>query len=72
MARQATTSERQFRLYDSSLKRRAQRDIFVFFYLWRIFRLWITVGRKLRRMKREAAAEGRVLYVDEIMKGGST
>lgn len=72
MARQKTTSERQFRLYDRSLKRRIQRDIFVFLYLFRILRLWLTVGRKLRRAKREAAAEGRVLYLDEIMKRGST
>jgi hypothetical protein len=70
MARQRTTSEKQFRLYERGFRKRLSRDLFVFGYLWRIFWLWLTVGGKLRRAKRRAAREGRVLYLDEIFGGG--
>lgn len=70
MARQQTTSEKQFRLYEPGLGKRLARDVWVFKYLWRIFWMWLTVGGKLRRAKRQAAKEGRVLYLDEIMGGG--
>ena len=72
MARQQTTSERQFRLYERGLGKRLARDWFVLRYLWRIFWLWLTVGGKLRRAKRAAAREGRVLHLDRIMGGGNT
>ena len=72
MARKATTSERQFRLYETGLGRRLRRDWFVLRYLWRITWLWFTVGGKLRREKRRAAREGRVLYIDHVMGGGDT
>jgi hypothetical protein len=72
MAREQTTSEKQFRLYERGLGKRLARDWFVFKYLTRIFWLWLTVGGKLRRAKRRAAREGRVLYVDNIFGGGNT
>ena len=72
MARKATTSERQFRLYDPGLRQRLRRDWFVLRYLGRITWLWLTVGGKLRREKRRAAREGRVLYIDHVMGGGDT
>lgn len=71
MPRKSTTSEQQFRLYDRSFLRRIRRDVFVLRYLARILWLWLTVGRKLRRAKLDATQSGDVLYVDEIMKGGS-
>ena len=66
----ATTSEKQFRLYEPGLRKRLARDWFVARYIWRIFWLWMTVGGKLRRAKRDAAKEGRVLYIDKVMGGG--
>lgn len=70
MAREQTTSEKQFRLYERGFRKRLARDWWVFKYLWRIFWLWLTVGGRLRRAKRQAARDGRVLYLDEIMGGG--
>ena len=70
MAREQTTSEQQFRLYQPGLGKRVARDWFVARYIWRIFWLWLTVGRKLRRAKHAAAREGRVLPIDRVMGGG--
>jgi hypothetical protein len=72
MARQQTTSEKQFRLYERGWRKRLARDVWVSRYLWRIFWLWLTVGGRLRRAKRRAARDGQVLYVDSIMGGGNT
>jgi len=71
MARQKTTSERQFRLYESTWVQRRRRDWWVFRYLLRIFWLWFTVGGKLRREKRRAERQGRVFYIDHIAGGGA-
>lgn len=68
--RHQTTSEQQFRIYEPGLSRRLARDWFVARYIWRIFWLWLTVGRKLRQAKKAAAAEGRVLPIDKVMGGG--
>jgi hypothetical protein len=70
MARKQTTSEKQFRVYAPGFRARMGRDLFVAGYIWRIFWLWLTVGRKLRRAKRAAAREGRVLHIDKVMGGG--
>ncbi len=70
MARKQTTSEKQFRVYAPGWRARLARDWFVARYIWRIFWLWLTVGGKLRRAKRAAAREGRVLPIDRVMGGG--
>lgn len=66
----ATSSEKQFRVYEPGLRKRIARDWFVARYIWRIFWLWLTVGGKLRKAKREAARDGRVLPIDRVMGGG--
>ena len=70
MARKQTSSEKQFRVYTPGWRARLARDWFVARYIWRIFWLWLTVGGKLRKAKRAAAREGRVLPVDRVMGGG--
>ncbi len=69
--RQRTTSEKQFRLYERGFVTRLKRDWFVFRYLLRIWWLWLTVGGKLRRAKRRAAATGEVFHIDHIAGGGT-
>jgi hypothetical protein len=71
MARQSTSSEKYFRLYESGWRKRFARDWWVFKYLLRIFWLWLTVGGKLRRQKRRAARQGRVFHIDHIAGGGA-
>jgi hypothetical protein len=71
MARQQTSSEKYFRVYESTWWQRRKRDVWVFRYLFRIFWLWFTVGGKLRREKRRAEREGRVFYIDHIAGGGA-
>lgn len=71
MSRKKTTSERQFRLYETGWRKRLARDLFVLRYLWRFTWLWLFVGGRLRREKRRAQKEGRVIYVDNIMGGGN-
>jgi hypothetical protein len=70
MSRQVTSSEQLFRIYERGFVKRLGRDWRVFRYLWRIFWLWLTVGGKLRRAKREAARTGRVFTIDHIAGGG--
>ncbi len=69
--RQETTSEKQFRIKEDSVFLRLKRDIFVFRYLARIVWMWLTVGGRIRRAHREAARNGRVYYIDDIMGGGN-
>jgi len=71
MSRTPTTSEQQFRLYERNLIKQIKRDWFVFRYLLRIWWLWFTVGGRLRKAKRRAAANGEVFYIDHIAGGGA-
>ncbi|MEN8195869.1 MAG: hypothetical protein ABFS30_05045 [Pseudomonadota bacterium] len=72
MARQRTSSERYFRLYENDRRKRLSRDLWVLRYLSRIFWLWLTVGGRLRREKRRAERAGRVFHIDRIMGSGDT
>ena len=68
--RQATTSEKQFRIKEDSFWLRLERDIFVFRYLARIVWMWLTVGGRIRRTHRDAKRTGKIYYIDNIMGGG--
>jgi len=68
--RQATTSEKQFRIKEDSFWLRRKRDIFVFRYLARIVWMWLTVGGRIRRAHQDAKRTGKTYYIDNIMGGG--
>ena len=69
--REATSSEKQFRIKQSGFVPRLRRDIYIFRYLWRIIWMWLTVGRKIRRRRAEAERSGNIYYIDDIMGGGN-
>lgn len=68
MARERTSSERYFRVYERNPCKRAWRNVWVFVYLAKIFLLWLIVGGRLRRQLRRARREGKVIELEKVME----
>ncbi len=68
MARERTSSERYFRVYDRNPWKRAWRNAWVFVYLAKIFLFWLIVGGRLRRQLRRAKRDGKVIELEKVME----
>jgi hypothetical protein len=61
--------EAEYVLGDSTWRQRRARDWRLFRHLVRVFWMWCTVGRKLRRAYREAERTGQPVIIDHLRRG---
>jgi len=61
--------EKDFVLGEATRWQRMKRDWRLGRHLLRVFWMYLTVGRKLRRAVREAEAEGRAIPIDNLRRG---
>lgn len=61
--------EEEYVLGDAPLGKRLARDWRLFRHLARVFWMWCTVGRKLRRAYREAERTGEPVIIDDLKRG---
>ncbi len=61
--------EKEYVLGEASWRQRLARDWRLATHLLRVFWMWATVGRKLRRATEEAEREGRALTIDRLRRG---
>jgi hypothetical protein len=62
--------EKEFILDGSATRwQRLRRDWILGKHLLRVFWMWLTVGRKLRRAYRQAEAESKPIPIDALKRG---
>ncbi len=61
--------EKEFVLGEATWRQRLARDWRLAVHMLRVFRMWATVGRKLRRATAEAERAGRPLPIDSLRRG---
>jgi hypothetical protein len=61
--------EEEYVLGESTLRQRLARDWRLAGHLVRVFWMWCTVGRRLRRAYREAERTGDPVVIDHLKRG---
>jgi hypothetical protein len=68
--REQTSSERNFRVYENSLRLRFKRNIRIFIYLAKLYWRWLIFGGRIRKAWRQADKTGQPFVLEDVLRLG--